>query len=78
MFYATGKLVICASFESSAGERLSYPTPLFEEKRNLRLLALISNGSDPFCLHWPCARAAFASYDHPINAGKIQSFEILQ
>jgi hypothetical protein len=78
MFHAAGKLVVCASFENSAGERFSYSTPLFEEKRNLRILALISNGSDPFCLHWPGAWTAFASNNHPIDAGQIESSEILQ
>ena len=78
MFYAAGKLVVCASLENSSGERLSYSTPLFEEKRNLRLLALISNGSDPFGLHWPGTRTALASYDYPIDAGQIESSEILQ
>src|SRR5580704_17422212 len=78
MFHAAGKLVVCSSFENSAGERLSYSAPLLEEKRNLRLFALISNGSDPFCLHWPGARTAFAPNNYPSDAAEIRASEIFQ
>src|SRR5262245_8437360 len=42
--------------------------PLFEEKRDLLLPALIADFTDPSWVHEACARSAFTAHDYPINS----------
>jgi hypothetical protein len=69
MGFAAGELIVCSSFKPSAAKRFSHSTPLLEEERNFGLLALISDGGDPFSFHCPGAWTAFASNNHPIDVG---------
>src|SRR5438067_1038686 len=47
------------------------PTPLLEKEGHLCSFTLIAHFTRPFDQHRPCARPAFTTDDHPMNAFQI-------
>jgi len=62
----TRHLIPRAPTKFSACLLFLHPTPLFEEKRHTRIVALVTNVEHPCRIHRPSARTGFASNDHPI------------
>src|SRR5437899_9136155 len=70
--------VISESIEQSPIPTLLHTTPLLVEKWNSCCRTLKPNRFQPRFFHFSRARTAFASDDHPMNAGQIEITEILQ
>ena len=72
------KLIISSTVEQAAGFRFVYAAPLFKEECDALALATIAYLPDPPLFHWPCSSSAFASGDHPIDAGQIERAKIFK
>ncbi len=66
-------LIPGSPFELSSGFLLSCAAPLFEEKRNTRVQALVADFQNPRRVHGAGAGAGFAAHDNPIDAFEIQA-----
>jgi hypothetical protein len=60
-------LVVVAAIKSATGSRLMDSAPLLKEKRYPILATLPADGDDPFSLHWPRTKSAFAANNYPVN-----------
>lgn len=69
---ALGHLVPGASIERTACLLLIDAAPLLEEEPDPGSEALITDGTNPLRVHWPCARTGFAANNHPIDAAKVE------
>src|SRR3954454_17449931 len=78
MIHSDRESVVGSAIEHSTGLFLSHAAPLFEEKWNALALTLIANGGDPFLFKRPCAGSAFPTYNHPMDATKIEFTQILK
>src|SRR4051794_31780758 len=77
--YRSGRTrVVCLPVQLSPVSMLPYTTPLLEKEGNLSFLALRANGRDPSLLHRTSAGAAFTTDDDPMDAGKIDSADVLE
>ena len=72
------KLVVSSALEAAAGFGFADASPLFEEKGDFALAALISQGEDPLFLHRPGACSAFSADDHPTDAAQVQMSNVFQ
>ena len=65
-----------SAYEKRRMRRLSEPllvgaAPLFEEERDSGVPAYRLDLVDPLRVHWPRARAALSTHNHPMDSGQI-------
>ncbi len=70
--------VVRLAIKLSAVFSFLYAAPLFEEEEAALCIALLLNCAYPGWVHGSCAWSAFASDDHPVNAGQVKLAKVFK
>ena len=76
--WSSRKFIVGLAFKRATPSRLARSVPLLEKKRNACAATLVTHRENPFSLHGPRTRPAFASDDHPMDSIQIQFSHIFK